>query len=277
MSIAVGFNCCDGVVLATDTLYSGSTQNQHGPKMWLLQERDPVVMFAAAGSVPAIVRAKEEIQRKLKPGMDLSKRLEEIDQQLARINVKFPPLSGWPSVQALVAIRIGRGVSLYQNEINTTALSPVSKPWVCIGQEALGGYFAAFLFNEGTSIEWASVVAAHLVWNCKTYADGFCGGETHIGQLPKKGEPQLITGQAEVFMLEEHLRGLERAYRAVLPGGSPRESESPEALKARARVIVQAIQEAEMISFTDLGDSIEDPRSPQDSTRGRKRQPPSPE
>lgn len=257
MTIAAGFNCCDGLVFATDTLFSGGQQIQHGRKVWILQDQDPVVVFAAAGLVGAIERAKDELQATLTPGLDLLTTLENIDTQLVRINQKFPPANGMPSIQALVGIRIGRTTSLYQTEYNT-ALSPVEdRPWVCIGQDALGGYFAQLLFNDGMSMEWASVVAAHLVWNCKTYANGYCGGDTHIAQLPKRGKPRLIDHQAEVFMLEQHLRGLDRAYQAVLPKGSPGESESPDALKARAREIVRAIGEAEGSAFNERGERID--------------------
>ena len=276
MTIAAGFNCCDGVVLTTDTLYSGTNQHHYGPKMWILQDQDPLVVFAAAGLVGAIERAKNEIQARLRPGLSLLETLDQIDRQLERIHRKFPPSgNSWMSVQALVAIRIDDSVTLHQTEGTATALSPVTLPWVCLGQEALGGYFAKFLFNEGMSIEWASIVAAHLVSNCKQYADGLCGGDTHIGQVPKRGEPRLITHQADVYMLEQHLKDLERAYRAVLPIGSPGESESPEALKARARAIVAAIGEVEMASFDERGEPIGDLRSPQDSKRGRTGRPPS--
>jgi hypothetical protein len=36
MTIAVGFKCYEGILLATDTMYSGGPNNSDGEKMWVL-------------------------------------------------------------------------------------------------------------------------------------------------------------------------------------------------------------------------------------------------
>ena len=147
-----------------------------------------------------------------------------------------------------MAIRAHGICRLYSNDVGETALSPVDAPSVCVGVDALGNYFADSLFKEGMSIRWAKVVAAHLVWNCKEYVRGYCGGQTHLIALPHTGKPVMIDGGSEVWELEQHLAGLGSAYQAVLPVGSPLESASEDTLRLRAQAITKAIHDAQ-ISF----------------------------
>jgi hypothetical protein len=124
--------------------------------------------------------------------MSLQRTLDTIDDALLRVDKKFPSRDGWPHVQALVAIRAEGHSRLYQNVPRETALSPVDATHVCIGQEALGNYFAESLFREGMALEWAEIVAAYLVANCKQFASGHCGGETHLAVVHARKACRLL-------------------------------------------------------------------------------------
>lgn len=276
MTIAAGFQCSDGLLLCSDTLLSGTTQNRQGEKLWVLQDKDPVVVFGGASeNAGALLRARDEIRRKLKPKLSLINTVDRIDTALKKVHDKFPNFIGRPAVQALVAIRSGTQLSLYVNEPGDVSLSPVARPWRCVGAaDSLADYFAESLFAEGMSVYWAKVIATHMVWNCKIYASGYCGGETHLVSIPKKGRPVVVRQQAEIHQLEQYLAGLERAYNAVLPKGSPRESASWFTLVARAKDIIEAIEKAERTIYfpgqrlkpdAQQQPSIPDPDSTSDS------------
>lgn len=244
MAIVAGFKCSDGILLASDTLYSGAVQNQHGPKLWVLHDNDPVVVFGgAARSVAALTRARDEIRRKIRPGSSLQRTLDMIDDVLKKVNEKFSPPGDCPDVQALVVIRAKDqdGSRLYQNVASKVALSPVDAATVCVGVDSLGDYFAESLFNEGMALRWAKVVAAHLVWNCKRYASGYCGGDTNFIEIPNEGPPITTTDQAVIREYEAHLSGMTRALQAVLPDGKANE----ETLLHRVKVLSDAISAAE--------------------------------
>jgi hypothetical protein len=225
MTIAAGFNCSDGILLASDTLYSGAIQNSFGPKFWVLQQDDPVVVFGGAGTVGALTRARDEIARKLKPKLTLQNTLDRLDTALKKVHEKFPAATGWPSVQALVAIRSGNQLRLYENVRGEIALSPVDDLSTCLGVDALGGYFTSLLFRSRMPIKWAKVVAAHLVRNCKTYASGYCGGDTNLIELPLQGLPITTEDENEIKALEDHFTAFDDAMRALLPGSDPNASD----------------------------------------------------
>ena len=69
MTIAAGFVCSDGILLASDTLYSGTGQgNKYGRKSWVLDRGDVLVCFGGAGTEGGLLRTRDEIDRKLKRG-----------------------------------------------------------------------------------------------------------------------------------------------------------------------------------------------------------------
>jgi hypothetical protein len=131
----------------------------------------------------------------------------------------------------------------------------VDGPHVCLGVDALGNYFAESLFSDGVALEWAEIVAAYLVANCKTYASGYCGGETHLAIIPDddRAIPIMKTSQPYMGELESYLSGISKGLHAVLPNTSPRASPATETLKRRAELITKAIERAEADIFDSPG------------------------
>ena len=250
MTIAVGFRCTDGILLASDTLYSGTVQNDNGPKFWVLRDDDPLVVFGGAGTVGALTRARDEIQRALRKGSSFQRTLDAIDHVLEKIHKKFPPKTEAPHVQALVVIRAEDRNALYQNIYGETSLSPVDLPTTCLGVDTLGNYFTALLYRSEMPIKWARVVAAYLVKNCKTYASGYCGGETHLIEVPNTGSPVRTTDRKTIEALEAHLGQFDDAMHALLPGTDPNASDI--SIGHRWTVLKTAIEKARGLAVATI-------------------------
>src|SRR5579864_6265339 len=122
----------------------------------------------------------------------------------------------WKPSAAFADAAEGR-MTLYENAAGMTMLSPVDGPSACVGVDSLGQFFTASLFKAGTSIKWAKVVAAHLVWNCKTYASGYCGGNTHLIEIPSEGPAIFIDDQSIIRDLQSYLADINSALSQVLP------------------------------------------------------------
>ena len=112
------------------------------------------------------------------------------------------------------------------------------------------------MFTDGIELEWAEVVAAYLVDNCKRYASGYCGGDTHFAIVPDddKFAGFKKTSQPHMEELAAYLAGIGQALQVVLPNDSPRASPSAQTLKARAEFLIKAIERVQNDSYT-LGHS----------------------
>jgi hypothetical protein len=294
MTIVAGFNCTDGVLLASDSLYSGAVQNTYGQKLWIVRKKDPLVVFGGSGTVGALLRARREIKRVVRDGMAVNNALDAIDEALRTVDNKFPSRYEQKHVQALVAIRTKDEIALFQNISGEVALSPVDAPSVCLGVDTLGNYFTSLLYSVQMPLKWAKAVAAHLVWNCKAYASGYCGGPTRLIAIPVDGAPDTIEDQDTILELEKQLAPIHAVVQLVLP----RQDESDDATRERKERLNQAIETIQkglrfvvatpqMFSnrlsqspytiiapppITLLPTALPDPTPP---TRGRKRQRPS--
>jgi hypothetical protein len=221
MTIAAGFVCTDGLLFASDTLYSGE-ENRYGEKFWqVLLERDVCVVFGGAGTEAGLKRTRDELQERLPhltTPITRSAIVDAIEDVLLYVEKKLAPAEHERTV-ALVGIRIGTETRLFENQGGKAMLSPIDYNSQCVGAgHSLGLYFARSLFTEPMPIAWAKVVAAHLVKNVKQFSSGWCGGETYLFGLPAVGHPWHEEEQQAIRKLEVYLEAVENAYRLVLPG-----------------------------------------------------------
>jgi hypothetical protein len=171
MTIAAGFLCSDGVVLCSDSLYSGRTARQ-GSKLWHGIRTDaPGCGFAicGAGKGPLIWAAKEMMWSS-NSGDDL--RYRSIAHALEGKLVEFydrhhRTLSEEP-LELLFAVRGIDGVGLYLSE-NNSVLGPVDN-FACIGSN--GSIIAAWLaeymyFHAGVKVGQA--VASYILRVTREY------------------------------------------------------------------------------------------------------------
>lgn len=219
MTIAAGFNCRDGIVLASDTLYSG-VNKRYDRKLWALPTKNgATIALAGSGNAVLIRRARDEIGEQLEAQDATVRQVDArqiVDGVLYSLLHKYKHDAEDFPLSLLVAVRTADGCALYESDGNAV-LGKVDKPASCIGWGAsLGLYVADFLYASHMSTKWASIVAAHLIGLAKTYAAD-CGGDTHLLFLPLVGEPALMLDQRTIASLEAHVSELHNAIRLVLP------------------------------------------------------------
>lgn len=218
MTIAAGFVCSDGVLLASDTLYSGDEHRQ-GRKFWTFAAGEAVVVVGGAGTEAALKRISMELGERLHTAMSRLEIVKAIEETLAGVDALMQ-LQDHEKTQLLVAISLDSRALLYENQAQRLGLSPVDYPSQCIGSGfSLGLYFARSLFREGMSMRWGQVIAAHLIKNVKTFNSGYCGGDTHLFAVPNVGPVSWTKDQAHIADLESYLGPLEKAVGMVLPDG----------------------------------------------------------
>ena len=69
MTIAAGFVCSDGLLFASDTLYSGD-ERLFGPKFWHFKTDTVALVCGGAGTLAGLKRTIDEIEHQLQPGMN---------------------------------------------------------------------------------------------------------------------------------------------------------------------------------------------------------------
>jgi hypothetical protein len=225
MTIAAGFVCVDGVVLAADTLYTGPTR-RHDRKLWEIPKGQSLVALAGAGDRVLIEKTKDQIEQRIQADASEREILNDIETILFTIHTQ----SIWhdqssiepPSLDVLLAIRTTSGCRLFVNR--AAALAPVAKSQ-CIGCGlSLGAYFADCLFADWMPVEHARTIAVHLLEQTKTY-DKDCGGESHILSIPVFGDSKWMT-EAEVKEVTDRLGKIQDGMRRIITGAGPTNKET---------------------------------------------------
>jgi len=106
MTIAAGFVCSDGVLLASDTLYSGTARLQYGPKFWRIDWGEVVLVFGGAGPVAALRRARDEIKQRAHATQDLTDVIRGVEDSIQVVQSILNPTNAWEDkLHALVGVR----------------------------------------------------------------------------------------------------------------------------------------------------------------------------
>ena len=236
MTIAAGFKCHEGVLLATDTLYAG-VNKRYGRKIWPIACQDILVGFAGAGTQAGLERTQYEVQKYLGADMDVDDVIGIIQSALQLVLDVSPSDD---KTQGLFAIQMDGTCTLFENAAGSAMLSPVGHASQCVGwAQALGQYFQDFLYREPMPMKWARIVASHLIRQAKTYSE-YCGGDTHLLEIPDKGAWSFVTNQEEITAYEKYLGQLDDAMRAVLPDGRANDY----TLELRLNTIAEAIKKS---------------------------------
>jgi 20S proteasome alpha/beta subunit len=197
MTIAAGFKCSDGIVLAADTEYTLNTVKIYGPKIFELPGaiHDPHVVLAGAGDVPFIQMTVELLDRELAklqsvPQSSHQKAETAIRTTVANLHDGFlppHPQPHEPSVDLLIAVwSADGGVKLWTS--SSTAVAEVrDPPYRLLGY----GLDLASCLIEPLKQEWATTVTAsalavYILKATKRFTQ-YCGGETDICILDANG------------------------------------------------------------------------------------------
>jgi len=226
MTIAAGFRCTDGIVLASDTLYTG-VNKRYDRKLWDLPPTNGAdVIIGGSGNAVLIRRARDDVTERLAKAQSLLDQRsirDIIDGVLYSLLHKHQPATDDFPLSLVVGIRTADGCALYESDGNAV-LGPVDRAATCIGWGAgVGSYVADSLYTIRMSVKWASIVGAHLIRIAKQYAAD-CGGDTHILTLPLIGEPIFEDNQETIASLENYLSAVEDAMRFALPSGEADET-----------------------------------------------------
>jgi 20S proteasome alpha/beta subunit len=197
VTIGIGFKCDDGVVLATDTQYTGDRYKSNGPKLFplLASPRFPnvSVLVAGAGAVPFMKMAIDKIKTRLintDPSLtDFKSLVEDVLLRFYRDHI-HPVPSHWgepPSFDLVLGVWTRRdGLGLFKT--TQTTVEEVAEPYCYIGSGAGLAKYALDLTCEPTimTVESTKFLASFCIKAAKDH-DSWCGGETHISTLKKDG------------------------------------------------------------------------------------------
>lgn len=218
MTIAAGFVCSDGLLFASDTLYSGSLKRRYGPKFWHIKWGDTDLIFGGAGPVAGLFRARDELKAAAFPTSKKDDVIHAVEAALHLVESLLKPVSYEDKLFALVGIRIGTDTWLYHNDGGSHMLSVIPGNSRCVGTGyPLGEYFVDSLYRKHMTIEWAKIVAAFMVKRVKTQFDSYVGGSTHLLELPSVGDPKLLDHKGTIDQMASYLAGVDGALQLVVP------------------------------------------------------------
>lgn len=199
MTIAAGFRCVDGVVLCTDSEYSGGQYQAKspGPKIFPVHPLNGRAYIAGSGDTSYLSSIAAEIIEKIGEKRVRAERVKAVVGAAVRDIFKrdIIPLrkSGDPNpptVDILLAMQVGEPAKLYRVK-ETGRISPANTNPVCSGMEsgeAAIKAIASILFQDGiTSIYTMPAIAMHLIISTGDHAM-YCGGAPQVVGVSDQGD-----------------------------------------------------------------------------------------
>jgi 20S proteasome alpha/beta subunit len=195
MTIALGFVCQNGVILAADSEVAYEGTKTPGQKIFLIDGGTYwSIAVAAAGGVDLIRMAVDDLKHTLQTDRDLT--LEKIRQKIIERIKYFRDDYIWPAAERgielaldlLIAVRTidGRSALLKVNGIEGGLVSEVSGcEFIGIGHE-IARSVSSWLFGLGFKLEMGERLAEQVIRWVKATVPG-CGGSTQIWVLPNMG------------------------------------------------------------------------------------------
>jgi hypothetical protein len=203
MTIAVGFRCVDGVVLAADSQYTEGIAKLYGQKIFPIQSNGYYALtIAGSGGVPSLKGIVDHIKNSLKMQIganrvtikDLASVIEDVLRAYYPKYIDSVPKAKRADcvVQLLAAIWVaGRGTRLF--ETYRTFVTEVSEHRSLGVGSWLVEYLRDMFFPPGhrPTVEVAKPLAAYMVWAAKEYIEA-CGGRTFVRALLNDGTDRRV-------------------------------------------------------------------------------------
>lgn len=187
MTIAAGFVCADGIVIAADTEYTGVSKFQ-GSKVWWVQNGETTFVLTGTGPGVTLGHIRDHLFRMFQPSMEPEQVSDMVHGVLTgffekHIYTKPVELQQEASPSLLFAVRKGGRFHLYQTE---SAPPPARvEQWACVGWgRDLGQYIADLFYKPGQAAKWTERLAAYLVYQAKRHS-AYCGGGTDVVSLTR--------------------------------------------------------------------------------------------
>jgi hypothetical protein len=210
MTIAAGILCSDGLVLCSDTEYTGTTK-QTGPKVWIttspVTDDGCCVAMAGAGETLLLRAIRDRLSAAVLTGMTRGEALQHIQTDLHEFYedhvYNYPDYVNKRTIQLLIGIRDVNGFSLLQNSDHS--LGPIDTS-ACIGQGTdLGEYLidstVRGVVRPPVNTTTGKMLAIYVLMQVKKYSL-FCGGNSQVLVIPKQGQPSFMT-DAELSAFEK--------------------------------------------------------------------------
>jgi 20S proteasome alpha/beta subunit len=222
MTIAVGFKCSNGVVIATDSQYSLDISKTRGQKIFPIPTNGYYALtIGGAGGSDHIKWAVSEIERSLAreigashtSSTEIREIVESVLIRSYRDHVNPAPEEDRNFLEygLLVGIWTPEERALLFRSSRTTLARVENPNSTTIGQ---GSYLSAYILHALFERTWlltvdeASSVSAYIVQMAKEFVD-FCGGSTFVRVLDDKGHDVRL-GEDEVENAIEHYSELFR-------------------------------------------------------------------
>jgi 20S proteasome alpha/beta subunit len=222
MTIALGFKCSNGVVIATDSQYSLDISKTRGQKIFPIPTNGYyAVTIGGAGSSNMIKSSVATIERSLsdrvgtRPTTTLEIRgiIEEVLQRSFAEHVDPAPADErrWLDYSLLIAIWTPKERSLLFNTQRDVVIEVGNPNHFSSG---IGSYLAEFVLHALFDRTWmlsldeATTVSAYIVTMAKEFVEG-CGGSTFVRALDDSGH-DIRLGPDEVRNATEYYEELFR-------------------------------------------------------------------
>ncbi len=222
MTIAIGFQCPDGIVLCADTQYTEGGVKYYRTKLHGLEFSQGKLAFAIAGSVDfalmTINKIKSEIGASAFTKMQITKCMEAALLSVYREHLYPHPRYSYPdgpSFSLLVGMW-SKSDALCLWAATETSIMEVEQ-FRCIGSGRDLGQSLADVFYEPTMrADEAVVLGSYIIMHAKKHVEG-CGGDTQIRVLKNDGRAQkedpIYTREREAY-LDEFDQSIQRLFYA---------------------------------------------------------------
>jgi hypothetical protein len=208
VTIVIGMNCWNGVVIGADTLISAKGYYKYyDRKVHATDGPGWALLFGYAGQPGLYIEARDKILGKLpKSGFtpnDVYQACDEVFTAMGRIYSDV-------SLQMLI------GVSITEHPPGLLAFDGKSVHWengICcfgVGDCSLTNYLSEFLYrrNRPVNVEQGHRMAVYIIGKAKQFVDG-CEGETHVESLLYSGRRSGLLPE-ESARLEKEMEGREK-------------------------------------------------------------------
>lgn len=186
VTIAVGFRCVDGIVIASDTQYTRGPFKTEGPKIFTVKppaRQDLALLIAGAGHVAFMKRAIEQMESALSScsanlGVNDVKVIIE-DELLTFFTKHVYPIPSYEGYgfELLIAVWTKQdGFGLFKTTA-TTISAVATREVIGCGFDVVE-YVLNLLYLSPITVEDATFVAVTCVKAAKDYVD-YCGGKTN--------------------------------------------------------------------------------------------------
>jgi hypothetical protein len=233
MTIALGFMCTDGIVLAADRELSTPTVKIDGPKAWIFayprEAEDPQlrVCLVGAGDYAFIKFAAEQLDDLLMkwvaqhgaPTIDDVK--DVIQTVIMDVHHEHLYPIGQPHERPAIDLLIGLWLKSGRMRLARTSLTAVTKVWnyeaVGIGSD-LANFLVRRFYADRIPISSAMFWASYVLMHAKKYVPG-CGGPSDVIAMFKSGTTGALK-KGTIATYEQFATEFEAAIHPAFMGGA---------------------------------------------------------